>query len=173
MFHPPVVLLRKSPGYDSCPSIPPFSFKPRREKIFKPNPFLIILNAQIKFRRYLGQIPKSEIPLPNNVYHPINRTMELVDFVTLGAHSKAWHTCSKNSRRSPGRRGRARQDGRKRGVEDVGTLDIQFSFSKNQVYVFRIPEAQVRTFRYSKVRTVHLASTPHCKSCHEKKSPGR
>jgi hypothetical protein len=50
----PYHTLRESPGDLTCSRFPPFSFDYLRTRGHL-NPFLVILNAQIKFRRYLRQ----------------------------------------------------------------------------------------------------------------------
>jgi hypothetical protein len=60
------------------------------------NVFLVILNAEIKFRRYLEMIRQDPpTPLPNDVLTLIHRTVELVELVywrpvpTKGSHGEA------------------------------------------------------------------------------------
>ena len=45
------------------------------------NPFLVILNAEIKFRRYLRQQRPPPLPLPTNVMTLIHLTIELVKLI--------------------------------------------------------------------------------------------
>ncbi|KAF8645810.1 hypothetical protein AX16_007565 [Volvariella volvacea WC 439] len=75
--------LREYPGDSSCPPLPPFTFNYTRDNQTAPNPFLIILNAEIKFRRYRRQLavnpPKD--PLPPHVLQLIDRTIELVELI--------------------------------------------------------------------------------------------
>ncbi|TFK69936.1 hypothetical protein BDN72DRAFT_839693 [Pluteus cervinus] len=70
--------LRESPGdTDQCPRIPPFCAQPRPGG-FPLNPFLVMINAEIKFRRYLRM---SYPPLPADVMELINKTIKLVDLI--------------------------------------------------------------------------------------------
>ena len=48
--------------------------------VLEPNPFLIIINADIKFRRYFRQEPL-DIPLPDDIFHLMRRTMDLVELI--------------------------------------------------------------------------------------------
>jgi len=46
------------------------------------NPFLVILNAEIKFRRLLTENPRPE--LPDGVMELINKTIYLVELIYIG-----------------------------------------------------------------------------------------
>ncbi|KAF9485947.1 hypothetical protein BDN70DRAFT_870425 [Pholiota conissans] len=71
--------LRESPGDLTMPSFAPFS-GPTREELFHLNPLLVILNAEIKFRRYLLLPPPAQ-PLPEDVLDLITETGKLVDLI--------------------------------------------------------------------------------------------
>ena len=72
--------LRESPGTDDTfPRFPPFSLDSNRRVAQLLNPFLVVLNAEIKFRRYLRM---SQAPLPPaDVMELIKKTIELVDLI--------------------------------------------------------------------------------------------
>ncbi|KAF8521398.1 hypothetical protein BU17DRAFT_87952 [Hysterangium stoloniferum] len=72
--------LREFPGAINHATLPPFTFTSSRAPAAVLNPFFVILNAEIKFRRYLRQINSNppSTPLPNDVLHLINRTIDLV-----------------------------------------------------------------------------------------------
>lgn len=74
--------LRQLPGHDAntCERIPPFSFDYSRSRDFPPNPFLVILNAEIKFRRYLRELPTPTV-LPDDVMELIRKTIRLVELI--------------------------------------------------------------------------------------------
>ena len=75
--------LRRLPGHDAstCERFPPFSFDYSRSRDFPPpNPFLVILNAEIKFRRYLREFPTPTV-LPGDVMELIQRTIRLVELI--------------------------------------------------------------------------------------------
>ncbi|KAF8521401.1 hypothetical protein BU17DRAFT_87955 [Hysterangium stoloniferum] len=72
--------LREFPGALNDAPLPPFIFPPCRDVGLQLNPFFVILNAEIKFRRYIRQIKSNppSTPLPTDVLHLINRTLDLV-----------------------------------------------------------------------------------------------
>jgi hypothetical protein len=73
--------LRQSFSADS-PPLPTFHDATKRSNISKKiNVFLVILNAEIKFHRYLHMISQTppRTPLPANVINLMHLTMELVD----------------------------------------------------------------------------------------------
>ena len=74
--------LRESPDPNS-PHLPPFRHTDDREFAERINIFLVILNAEIKFRRYFEMIREDPppIPLPDDVTNLMRRTEELVDLV--------------------------------------------------------------------------------------------
>ncbi|KDR71451.1 hypothetical protein GALMADRAFT_143724 [Galerina marginata CBS 339.88] len=72
--------LRERPGSLTCPRFPPFHFDYSRAK-GPLNPLLVILNAEIKFRRYLRQTQPPPLPLPDDVMKLINLTIELVNLI--------------------------------------------------------------------------------------------
>ncbi len=72
--------LRKSPLSDS-PSLPTFCHVAERSvTVERINVFLVILNAEIKFHRYLHMISRNPptIPLPADVLNLMHLTVELV-----------------------------------------------------------------------------------------------
>ncbi|KDR77749.1 hypothetical protein GALMADRAFT_155529 [Galerina marginata CBS 339.88] len=73
--------LRESPGTLSSPRFPPFSFDHPRPNYANPNPFLVILNAEIKFRRYLRQQQPPPLPLSADIMTLIHLTTELVELI--------------------------------------------------------------------------------------------
>ncbi|KAF8806814.1 hypothetical protein BYT27DRAFT_7338816 [Phlegmacium glaucopus] len=73
--------LRESPGNLTDPRFPPFSFGYHRHTAANLNPFLVILNAEIKFRRYLRQQRPPPLPLPADVMTLIHLTIELVKLI--------------------------------------------------------------------------------------------
>lgn len=73
--------LRESPGKLSCPRFPPFSFDYHRRNYANLNPFLVILNAEIKFRRYFRQQQPPPLPLPADPMTLIQLTTELVKLI--------------------------------------------------------------------------------------------
>jgi len=70
--------LRESPGTGDSGRLPPFSFDLRPPDL-PLNPFLVILNADIKFRRYLRRTQPRE--LATDVKILINKTLELVNLI--------------------------------------------------------------------------------------------
>ena len=74
-------VLRRSPANDVnvCEAFPSFSFDYNRSRGFPPNPFLVILNAEIKFRRYLREIPSPT--LPDGVVELMHKTIHLVELI--------------------------------------------------------------------------------------------
>lgn len=64
----------------TSPPLPPFSAPNRVLVTDYINPFLVILNAGIKFRRYFRQAPP-EIPLPDVVQELMRKSMELIELV--------------------------------------------------------------------------------------------
>lgn len=71
--------LRESPGTDDTfPRVPSFSLNSNRRVEWSLNPFLVVLNAEIKFRRYLRM---SQAPLPADVMELIRKTIKLVDLI--------------------------------------------------------------------------------------------
>lgn len=76
--------LRTSPEPDS-PCLPAFFHVPkgRRSELDHVNIFLVILNAEIKFHRYLHMINENPppTPLPANVLALMHLTVELVDLL--------------------------------------------------------------------------------------------
>ncbi|KAF8817287.1 hypothetical protein BYT27DRAFT_7153441 [Phlegmacium glaucopus] len=73
--------LRESPGNLTDPRFPPFSFGYHRHPAANLNPFLVILNAEIKFRRYLRQQRPPPLPLLTDVMTLIHLTLELVKLI--------------------------------------------------------------------------------------------
>jgi hypothetical protein len=72
--------LRESPDPGSA-RLPSFcSTNSSRSKIGQLNVFLVILNADMKFRKYF-ELPPPAMPLPTNVLNLMCRTMELVDLL--------------------------------------------------------------------------------------------
>ncbi|KAF8798751.1 hypothetical protein BYT27DRAFT_7246269 [Phlegmacium glaucopus] len=72
-------ILREFPGVQSSPRFPSFSPPHRATPLLPLNPFLVIINAEIKFRRYLRQAQSKS--LPDDVMELINKTVELVDLI--------------------------------------------------------------------------------------------
>jgi len=70
--------LRESPGTTDSPRLPPFTFDANRAAL-PLNVFLVVLNAEIKFRRYrrIGTMPK----LPADVEELMDKTIELVELI--------------------------------------------------------------------------------------------
>jgi len=65
----------------NSPPLPPFHVSDdHRHPFDRLNVFLVVLNAEIKFRRYLGMAPPP-IPLPVDVLHLMQRTIDLVDLL--------------------------------------------------------------------------------------------
>ena len=73
--------LRESPGNLNCPRFPPFFFDYPRPAGGESNPFLVILNAEIKFRRYFRQVQPPPLQLPTNVMNLVHLTTQLVKLV--------------------------------------------------------------------------------------------
>jgi len=75
--------LREFPGNSSCLSLPAFTFVSERPPGSVLNPFLVVLNAEIKFRRYRRQSQSEppSIPLPDDVQQLIDLTIELVELL--------------------------------------------------------------------------------------------
>src|SRR5260221_7827194 len=73
--------LRRSPANDVniCEGFPSFAFDYNRSRGFPLNPFLVILNAEIKFRRYLREIPAPT--LPDGVVELMHKTIHLVKLI--------------------------------------------------------------------------------------------
>ncbi|KAF8521393.1 hypothetical protein BU17DRAFT_87942 [Hysterangium stoloniferum] len=72
--------LREFPGAINHAPLPPFTFTSSCDPASVLNRFFVLLKTEIKFRRYLRQIngnPPST-PLPTDVLHLINRTLDLV-----------------------------------------------------------------------------------------------
>ena len=75
--------LRESVEPDSR-RLPPFRHEnTKRDGCWLVNPFLVILNAEIKFHRYLRMISRNppKIPLPADVLNLMHLTIELVDLL--------------------------------------------------------------------------------------------
>ncbi|PPQ91148.1 hypothetical protein CVT25_002462, partial [Psilocybe cyanescens] len=72
--------LRESPGDLISSRFPSFQFGYPRSK-GPLNPFLVILNAEIKFRRYLRQTQLPPLPLPADVMSLINLTIYLIELI--------------------------------------------------------------------------------------------
>ena len=71
--------LREAPGdSDNCPRLPPFSFDAPREKGKRLNPFLVILNAEIRFRRFRKM---GLAPLCQHYEELIDLTIQLVQLI--------------------------------------------------------------------------------------------
>jgi len=70
--------LRESPRNEDSARLPPFSFDPRTDDL-PLNPFLVILNADIKFRRYLRRTQLRQ--LAADVTTLIEKTLELIDLI--------------------------------------------------------------------------------------------
>jgi len=75
--------LREFPGGTSCPSLPAFTFASERPPGSVVNPFLVVLNAEIKFRRYRRQtqLQPPSVPLPDDVQQLVDLTIELVQLL--------------------------------------------------------------------------------------------
>ena len=72
--------LRESPGTMDSPRLPAFTFDANRHvDVLSLNVFLVVLNAEIKFRRYrrMGTMPK----LPDEVEGLMDKTIELVELI--------------------------------------------------------------------------------------------
>ena len=71
--------LRESPGTLDCPRLPSFDFDADRSSTLPLNVFLVVLNAEIKFRRYkrMQHLPD----LPKDVEDLIDTTIHLVDLI--------------------------------------------------------------------------------------------
>jgi hypothetical protein len=70
----------------ASPAFPPFrpNTAHRQLKRDRINPFFVILNAELKFRRYFTMINEREppgVPLPEDVLRLMHRTIELVDLL--------------------------------------------------------------------------------------------
>jgi hypothetical protein len=69
----------------ASPALPPFRHNSayRRRRGHRINPLLVILNAEIRFRRYLRMVEDDppEVPLPDDVLNLMRRTMEFVDLL--------------------------------------------------------------------------------------------
>ena len=65
---------------DTFPRFPSFTLDSNRlvEKML--NPFLVVLNAEIKFRRYL-RFSQPQAPLPSDVMELVTKTLQLVDLI--------------------------------------------------------------------------------------------
>ncbi|KAF8817251.1 hypothetical protein BYT27DRAFT_7247479 [Phlegmacium glaucopus] len=63
------------------PRFPPFSFGYHHHPAANLNPFLVILNAERKFRRYLRQQWLPPLPLPTDVMTLIHLTIKLVKMI--------------------------------------------------------------------------------------------
>jgi hypothetical protein len=73
--------LRESPDVNS-PPLPPFRHIQQRVRPQRLNIFLVILNAGIKFRRYLQMSTQNPyLSLPADVLHLMHRTLQLVDLL--------------------------------------------------------------------------------------------
>lgn len=72
-------ILRESPGDLASPRFRPFPPPQRTSSLLALNPFLVIINAEIKFRRYLRHIQSQ--PLSADVMELINKTIKLVDLI--------------------------------------------------------------------------------------------
>ncbi|KAF8799475.1 hypothetical protein BYT27DRAFT_7217715 [Phlegmacium glaucopus] len=74
--------LCETPGDVSCPTPPPFS-GPQRNHFSRLNPFFVILNAEIKFRRYYRQaeVECPPIPLPDDILELMKLTTEVVELI--------------------------------------------------------------------------------------------
>ncbi|KAG5637185.1 hypothetical protein H0H81_005442 [Sphagnurus paluster] len=73
--------LREYPGSKSCPRFPKISFDSPRPPAARPNPFLVVLDAEIKFRRYLRQKCPPPLELPTDVMDLMRLTTELVELI--------------------------------------------------------------------------------------------
>jgi hypothetical protein len=65
----------------TSPRFPPFSSDYPRQDKDKLNPFLVILNAEIKFRRYRRRMVPSPLPLPQDVTTLMDKNIELVKLI--------------------------------------------------------------------------------------------
>ena len=104
-------VLRESPQPDSTP-LPPFRHIGEREQPNHLNVFLVALNAEIKFRRYLEMVRHDPptVPLPDHVLNLMHRTMELIQLVywepvpTKGPHrERVLAQIIAHRRQNPGR----------------------------------------------------------------------
>ena len=108
--------LRESPDPNS-PRLPPFRHSTDgREFAERINIFLVILNAEIKFRRYFKMIREDPppMPLPDDVIHLMRRTADLIDLLycrpvpTKGSKGEAiMARIQASRRRNSGRASRA------------------------------------------------------------------
>ncbi|KAK2464686.1 hypothetical protein APHAL10511_003262 [Amanita phalloides] len=74
--------LRESPEPNST-RLPPFHHNSDRGPVLRINIFLVIINADFKFRRYFEMIMQNPppIPLPDHVTNLMRRTMDFVDLL--------------------------------------------------------------------------------------------
>ncbi len=72
-------VLREDPGTADSPRLPPFVFDARGDDALNLNPFLVILNAEIKFRRYIRQGHHTR--LSPDVQQLMEKTCELVQLI--------------------------------------------------------------------------------------------
>jgi hypothetical protein len=72
-------VLREDPGTVDSPRLPPFTFDARGGDALNLNPFLVILNAEIKFRRYIRQGHHTR--LSPDVQQLMEKTCELVQLI--------------------------------------------------------------------------------------------
>ena len=69
--------LREAPGKENSPRFPPFSSPMRNDSGQRLNPFLVIINAEIKFRRFIRGNKLGE--LPQDVRELIQKTCQVVE----------------------------------------------------------------------------------------------
>ena len=99
-------VLREDPGNIDSPRLPPFVFDARGNDALNLNPFLVVLNAEIKFRRYIRQGRHTH--LSPGVQQLMEKTCELVQLIY-------WHPTEATD-----------EDGRQRRIA-VDCMDIDSS----------------------------------------------
>ncbi|KIM48640.1 hypothetical protein M413DRAFT_437829 [Hebeloma cylindrosporum] len=115
--------LRESPDDPASPSFPTFS-APARSLSSRLNPFLVIINAEIKFRRYLRMDPPA-IPLPADVHELMRLSKELVDLIYWGPTAKPGTTRRVNPSRDKRRRPESMVDNGKADGEDLANKRVR------------------------------------------------
>ena len=79
--------LRQFPGTEGCDRLPPFTFDVNRGTGLSLNPFLVVLNAEIKFRRFkrmmsrLNEEQRRRFMLPPEMMELIDETIKLVNLI--------------------------------------------------------------------------------------------
>jgi len=122
--------LRESPD-PASPLLPSFP-APSRILAARLNPFFAIINAEIKFRRYLRMDPPA-IPLPDDVHELMRMSKELVDLIywvptaTPGSEGARVNKDIKVARVNPAKSKRPRPD--KSDEEGVATKRVHIQKS--------------------------------------------